>query len=75
VSPAEAMPYILAITGTDTLSAYATDSGNFKINGVPAGTWSVKFDPKDPYADTTINDVSVVNGIVTEMDTVVLTQP
>ena len=70
VSPSEALPYIMAISGPDTIGAYATDNGSFKINGVPAGTWSVKFDPKDPFADTTVNNVDVSNGVVTRMDTV-----
>ena len=74
VSPAEALPYIMAITGTDTLGTYATDSGTFKINGVPAGTWSVKFDPKDPYADTTVNDVDCLEWNSHRMDTVFFKQ-
>jgi hypothetical protein len=70
VSPAEAMPYVMALTSTDTLGTYAADNGSFRIDGVPAGIWKVKFEPKDPYADTTINDINVVNGAVTRMDTV-----
>jgi len=75
VSPAESLPYIMAISGEDTLGAYAADNGNFTIKAVPEGTWAVKFDPKDPFADTTINDVNVVNGIVTRLDTIFFTQP
>ncbi len=75
VSPAEALPYIMAISGPDTLGTYAADNGSFRITGVPAGTWNVKFNPKDPFADTTIKDINVVNGIVTQMDTVFFTQP
>jgi hypothetical protein len=69
VSPAEAMPYIMALSGTDTLGAYASDNGSFRIDGVPAGTWNVKFEPKDPFADTTVTGINVENGIVTRMDT------
>ncbi len=69
VSPAEALPYIMAISATDTLGTYASDNGNFRIDGVPAGTWNVMFDPKDPFADTTVNGINVVNGSVTAMDT------
>ena len=75
VSPAEALPYIMAISAPDTLGTYAAENGSFKITGVPAGTWDVKFAPKDPFADTTIKDINVVNGIVTQMDTVFFTQP
>jgi hypothetical protein len=75
VSPAEALPYVMAISAGDTLGAYAADNGSFIIKAVPAGTWNVKFDPKDPFADTTVNDISVVNGIVTRMDTVFFVQP
>jgi hypothetical protein len=75
VSPAEALPYIMAISATDTLGAYAADNGSFRIYGVPAGTWDVKFEPKDPFADTTINDINVVNGMVAQTDTVFFIQP
>jgi hypothetical protein len=74
VSPAEALPYIMAVSATDTLGTYAGENGSFRINGVPAGTWDVTFNPKDPFADTTINDVSVVNGAVSQMDTVFFKQ-
>jgi hypothetical protein len=70
VSPAEAMPYIMAISTGDTLGAYAGDNGNFIIKAVPEGTWNVKFDPKDPFRDTTVTGINVANGMVTEMDTV-----
>ncbi len=75
VSPAMSLPYIMAISGEDTLGAFAAENGNFTIKAVPAGTWDVKFDPKDPFTDSTVNGVNVVNGIVTRMDTVFLSQP
>jgi hypothetical protein len=75
VSPAEALPYIMAVSATDTIGTYAGDNGSFRINAVPAGTWNVMFNPKAPFADTTVNDISVVNGIVTQMDTVFFKQP
>jgi hypothetical protein len=75
VSPAEALPYIMATSAGDTLGVYAADNGNFTVKAVPAGTWNVTFNPKDPFRDTTVTGINVVNGIVTEMDTVVLVQP
>jgi len=75
VSPAEALPYIMAISATDTLGTYAADNGSFRIDGVPAGTWNVKFDPKDPFMETTVDGVNVENGMVTQMETVFFTQP
>ncbi len=70
VSPAEALPYVMAISPPDTFGTFASENGSFKINGVPQGTWAVKFDPKDPFADTTVTGIEVVNGVVTRMDTV-----
>ncbi|HEX2395404.1 MAG TPA: DUF4382 domain-containing protein [Bacteroidales bacterium] len=74
VSPAESLPHIMAVEGTDTLSTFAGADGNFMINGVKAGSWTVYFDPVDPFVGDTIN-VDVQNGIVTEMDTVYFSQP
>jgi len=75
VSPAEALPFITAVSNGDSIATLAAENGSFLIKGVPAGAWSVNFDAVDPYNDTTINDVNVVNGTVTEMDTVFFIQP
>jgi hypothetical protein len=75
VSPAESLPYIMAVSNGDTIGAHAGENGSFMIQAVPAGTWALNFDPVDPYLDTTIADVNVVNGMVTVVDTVYFLQP
>ena len=75
VSPAEAMPYIMAVAQADTIGTYAADNGSFRLDAVPEGLWSVVFAPVDPFEDTTVHDVGVENGMVTSMDTVFFSQP
>jgi len=70
VSPAEAIAYIQAVMDGDTLGTYSKDDGSFLLKAVPQGAWKVMFDPADPYMDTTVEDVTVINGQVTLMDTV-----
>jgi hypothetical protein len=75
VSPSSALPYIMAISNGDTIGTYAGENGSFTIKAVPAGLWAVNFNPMDPFSDTTVYDVNVVNGMVTRMDTLFFTQP
>jgi|WetSurSiteA1Bulk_404760.scaffolds.fasta_scaffold02250_4 hypothetical protein len=75
VSPAVALPYVKAVSNGDTIGAYAAGNGSFKLSAVPAGTWSVIFDPVDPYLADTVENIAVQNGFVTEMDTVYFSQP
>lgn len=71
VTPAACQPALLAISGTDTFGTYAdTISGKFLIRGVPAGTYQVIVDAKPGYTDTSFNGITVVNGQVTDMDTI-----
>lgn len=74
VSPAESLPHIKAVEGTDTLSTFAETDGNFMIKGVKAGSWKVIINPVDPFVGDTTT-VEVQNGIVTEMDTIYISQP
>jgi hypothetical protein len=77
VSPANTNPTIYSISGTDTVStAFAdTTTGNFKMIGIPAGTYNVSFVPADTtYRDTTITGVSVVAGQTQQLGTVTLSK-
>ena len=65
VSPASAKPVVYGISGADTVSTtYAdTTSGDFKLIGLPSGSYNVSFVPADTtYRDTTITGISVVAG-------------
>ncbi len=70
VDPKESLPTVFAIINTDTLTTKANTDGYFFFGGVPAGTYSVKFEPVDPYLDSTVVGVQVVNGEFTDMCTV-----
>ena len=75
VQPLSANAAVFAISGADSLSALPDPvSGNYLIRGVPAGSWSVVADGNNGYADKTVNNVTVVLGQVTVVDTITLIQ-
>jgi hypothetical protein len=76
VLPLDAKPWVYAIHGTDTVASAQPDStnGNFLINGLSAGAYSIAIDGNDNYNDTTYNDVNVTTGSVTDVGTVQLHQ-
>jgi hypothetical protein len=68
VVPVEAMPAVFALDGTDTIATAYTDSlGFFLLRAIPAGTYTVTFDPKAGYTPTQVSDVTVTVGNVTAM--------
>lgn len=73
VTPAESLPAVFAITGTDTVaSTYADQTGKFLLKGVPEGTYTVSFDPKDGFDPFQKTNVSVSTGLVTDLGIVAL---
>ncbi len=73
VSPAE-LSSVHAILNLDTFSTFTSSSGNYLIQGVPPGTYDVLVQPNDSsgYMDTTLNNIDVLLGETTVMDTVFL---
>jgi Domain of unknown function (DUF4382) len=72
--PSAAAPIASAISGTDTLSSIPDATGNYLIRGVPPGTWKVLIDGNNGYNDdSTLNNVNVVLGQVTNVGTITLT--
>lgn len=66
VLPLLANPAVYAISGTDTFSTYANVlTGGFMISGLKAGSYQVLIIPKTPYSDTTLNNIVVNVGAVT----------
>jgi hypothetical protein len=62
VSPSSARASIWTIAGTDTVSANADSvSGAFKLMGIPAGTYSIRFTP----SVTTFRDTTIAGVVVT----------
>ena len=73
VTPVESLPAVFAINGVDTVaSTYADEAGKFLLQGVPAGTYIVSFDPKDGFDPFQKTDVSVSTGTVTDLGIVAL---
>ena len=72
VDPVEAKPYIMAISvNNDTIGSYAdTVSGEFLLGGLEQGEYLLHFEPVEEYMQKTLDGVNVINGEVTELDTV-----
>lgn len=70
--PVEAKPYIMAISlNNDTTGSYAdTITGEFILGGLDQGEYAIHFEPTAEYTSKTITDVNVLNGQVTDLDTV-----
>lgn len=76
VSPKESTPAIFAISGIDTLGTTFCDTttGAFLLRGLDAGSYKVVFLPNSAYGTTTIENVNVTLGAVTNMGTIEIGQ-
>lgn len=75
VEPSNFQTYVLAENEEDTLSTYSNSSGEFTLGALTPGTYDVTFQPEDEsYQDSTITDVEVTAGDVTDVGTIVLEQ-
>lgn len=73
VGPADAKAIVLAINGTDTVSAKPEREGEYKFVGLKAGVYSLYFDATaNNYVDSTINNIIVRTNEDTKVNTVVL---
>lgn len=73
VTPLEAAPAVFAIVGTDTVAtAYTDDAGKFMLRSLPAGSYTVSFDPKTGYIPQQKENVSVTLGNVTDLGSVTI---
>ena len=62
-----------AIQGADTVGSALTSGGDFTVNVLPVGTYSLAFHPGTAYRDTTIAGVAVTAGTTTNVGAVQLT--
>lgn len=62
VTPIETRPFVWAINGTDTLGTVASETGDFKLTGVPEGTYTLSFVPQNGAGTFELNDVAVAKG-------------
>lgn len=68
IDPAAATPAIYAIKGQDTVATgYSNDAGQFLLQGVPAGTYTVSVSPNSGYHQVDKTGVSVSLGTVTDL--------
>lgn len=73
VLPAEAQAVVLAINGTDTVSARPENNGEFKFIGLQTGTYQLFIDATaNAYRDSVINNVHVTGGEDTKTGTITL---
>lgn len=73
VLPKEAAAVVMAINGTDTATAKPEDEGEFKFNGLKAGTYSFVYHATaNNYKDTTIANVNVRTKEDTKLPAVTL---
>lgn len=75
ITPVEAMPAVFAITRTDTVAtAYTDEMGKFILRGVPSGSYTVSFNPKEGFAPKQSENVTVTIGSVTDLGTITIQQ-
>jgi len=74
VFPENVQTVVYAIQATDTIgTAITAVDGRFQVSVLPAGTYSVAFDPEGAYRDTTLTGVNVTTGATTDVGDVQLT--
>lgn len=71
VTPAEQALNAYAVNATDTFRV-AVQDGAFEIVDVKAGTYTLTVEAKEPFANTTKNDVVVTDGQTTDVGEIVL---
>jgi hypothetical protein len=73
VDPILASPAVFATVGNDTVATTYTDAtGSFLLRGVPAGIYTVSFDPKAGYVPMQVDNVNVSIGNITNIGAVVI---
>ncbi len=74
VVPRASYATIMVFDNTDTAFAIPELSGDFKIRGLPEGTYSVLYNAVAPYKDTTLVNIKVQNGLETKLPAITLHQ-
>ena len=72
VMPDSVQYALFAIMGEDSIGGFTDDHGGYMINGLDAGDYSLAIVPPTDSGikDSTMNDINVQLGIVTQVDTV-----
>ena len=75
VLPLDANPVIYAIQGSDTItSAYTQENGEFLLQGLEAGSYTVGVEPNASYTEEILVDIQVDLGIIKDVGTIELVQ-
>lgn len=73
VLPVEAqMIEVTAVDGDDTYTTYVDENGNFKIQGLDAGTYSLVITPNELYAPVQVDGILVEDGEMTVVEPIIL---
>ena len=72
VTPANSLPAIFAIADDTVATTFADENGKFLLRGVPAGTYTLSFDPQEGFEEYQIADVKVTVGSVTDVGAIAI---
>lgn len=76
VLPPDAHANVIVFNNSDTSYAIPEEEGEFKVRGLPAGSYSVLFKSGSlvPFKDMTLLNIQVQNGMETKLPTITLHQ-
>ncbi len=63
---------VQAIYGASIIGTFSDSTGNFTIKGLSSGTYDLRIVPPAPYNDTLIGGITVSNGQITNIGSIVL---
>ena len=72
VFPLAAHAHVSAFNSQDVANTIPEDDGRYELEGLHAGTYTVKFQGSNGYHDTTINNVMVVQGLKIQLPNITL---
>lgn len=70
VVPDSAAYYTYVVANGDTIGTAVDSTGYFKIIAVPAGSYTLNANATAGYTDQTLSGVNVINGQITDVDTI-----
>ncbi|RYE40970.1 MAG: carboxypeptidase regulatory-like domain-containing protein [Sphingobacteriales bacterium] len=66
ILPSDGLAEVLAVSGTDTIAAEISN-GNIKFSNVKAATYLLLIKAKQPYKDTSVENVAVIDSTITDI--------
>ncbi|MCC5938132.1 MAG: DUF4382 domain-containing protein [Lunatimonas sp.] len=65
IQPANARPYIFAITGTDTLATLSATNGEFRLRGLSPATYRIHIQPRATHLDSIFSIAVAADSVYT----------